>query len=80
MRINYKDFAKSYEESGLSRKDYGVKRGMSPSMVSYYLKRASESKVEDISAFNEIAIEPKKSVDRILKILTPGGLQIEIPL
>jgi predicted transcriptional regulator len=77
MRINYKEFADAFSKSGLSMKAYGDQRGMSSSMVSYYLKR---SKASESSIFKELEILPPRPKSKIIKIITSDGIQIEIPL
>jgi predicted transcriptional regulator len=79
MRINYEEFADSYSKSGLSMKAYGERRGMSPSMVSYYLRRSRDSKKE-LGSFKEIEIIPSFASNKSIRITTKDGLQIEIPL
>lgn len=80
MRINYKEFAEGFSKSGLSMKAYGDQRGMSPSMVSYYLKCARQSRSSIKKVFSEIQIVSNASKSKSIKISTSAGVQIEIPL
>ena len=38
----YQNFKKEYKQSGLTQKAYSERRGISASMVSYYLRKARE--------------------------------------
>ena len=38
----YKDFKTSYESSGMTQKEFSNYKGISPSLVSYYLRKARE--------------------------------------
>ena len=80
MRINYEEFAEAFSKSGLSMKAYGEQQGMSPSMVSYYLKRSRQSIPSTKRAFSEIQIVSNIPKHRAIKISTSSGIQIEIPL
>jgi len=79
MRRNYEEFALRYEKSGMSKRAFGEQEGLSPSMVSYYLKRAAVQ-VKTSSNFKEIEIIPTQVPSNFLKITTTSGVVIEIPL
>jgi len=80
MRVNYKELADRYKLSRLTKKDFGKEIGMSPSMVSYYLKRAKEEEVvTGGDKFSPIELEPTK-IGSAIKISTSSGLIIEIPI
>jgi len=80
--MDYQSFKKDFELSGLTQKAYAQQAKISPSMVSYYLRRARESAESDltskVSNFESIKITDK-SVSS-LKITTPTGVIIELSL
>ena len=76
-KVNYKEFLEKFEIAGLTHKEFGKREGISPHMVSYYLKRARDERdVNDGFA----QIEVKKPVQRAIRITSPGGVIIEIPV
>jgi predicted transcriptional regulator len=81
--MDYQKFKKDYEDSGLTQRAYGEQISMSSSMVSYYLRRAREQEDHEpsgIGQFQEVEITGSRSLSRHVKILTPDGLEITIPL
>jgi predicted transcriptional regulator len=79
MRKDYEEFAKRYRESGLSKKEFGLREGVSASMVTYYLKKAQPMK-NDVGLFREIEVVRPGASTGCIKITTSSGLTIEIPL
>ncbi len=80
MRVNYKELADSYAQSGLTLKAFGEQIGMSSSMVSYYLKKArSEDEQFNPDNFSPIGLTISKS-ERVIRICASDGLTIEIPI
>lgn len=80
MRINYKELAEQYVESGLTKKGFGDRMGMSSSMVSYYLKKAAEELGEpNATVFAPIEVN-RPTNSGVIKISTSTGLSIEIPV
>lgn len=83
--MDYQEFKKEYEQSGLTQKRYSKQRGISPSMVSYYLRKAREEnefrddKAQEASSkFSELQIISTR--DKLLRITYPSGIQIELPI
>lgn len=79
--MDYKEFQKSYEQSGLTQSSYGKQHNISSSMVSYYLKKAREqSNAGKLTEpkFTEIKIESATEPKIIIK--TINGTEIHIPL
>ena len=82
--MNYQEFKEEFKESGLSQKGFSELKGMSPSMVSYYLSRARDQKASNNTrgiinkSFSKLAITD--SVSKQLKIRLPNGIEIEIPI
>ena len=80
MRINYKELAEQYHESGLTKKAFADRMGISSNMVSYYLEKAGDAGIEgNASVFAPIEVK-KPTLSRVIKISTSGGLSIEIPI
>lgn len=79
--MDYQKFRLDYEASGLSQKAFGELRSMSSSMVSYYLRRTREEIVEESCRdFQQLRIEESKMLDRVITIITPDGMKINIPV
>lgn len=80
MRVNYKQLSESYEKSGQTMKEFGKARGMSSSMVSYYLKKArTDTNILAENKFSEIELSFSKT-SSVIKIRTSKGVLIEIPI
>ena len=78
--MDYQKFKLEFIRSGKSQRAYSEQIGISPSMVSYYLSRArKEPIVTATSGFSEITLNTSVS-DRQIKIITPSGLEILIPI
>lgn len=79
--MNYQEFKKNFERSGLTQRAYGEQISMSSSMVSYYLRKAREEVgSEEVGRFQEVTISEDVLPSRQIKIITPDGLEINIPL
>ena len=79
--MDYQKFKLDYESSGLTQRAYGDQISMSSSMVSYYLRRAREISVSETEdRFHELSIEKPPRHNRQIKIITPEGIEIAIPL
>ena len=80
--MDYQKFKQDYESTGLSQKDYSEQKQMSPSMVSYYLRKAKEQiiQMDDQSPpqFKPLKVETKASGK--IKLSLPQGITIEITL
>lgn len=80
MRINYKELSEQYNESGLTKKAFGDRIGMSSSMVSYYLKKASQAPNDSkVAGFARIEVNRPTGLG-VIKISTSTGMSIEIPI
>lgn len=80
MRKNYEELAFRFEQSGLSRKEFGIQEGMSSNMVGYYLKKAQRTKGGSSGLFKELQISPCDVSSKHIRITTSTGVSIEIPL
>jgi hypothetical protein len=76
--MDYLKFRKDFEKSGLTQKAYGERISMSGSMVQYYLRKSRSFPISNVG-FTEVSVSPKTS-DRQIKIITPDGLEIYIPV
>lgn len=85
--MDYQSFKKEYEASKLNQKMFSLQKGISQSMVSYYLRRARQevasSKIikkdlRKVKMFEKIDI--KSDAQNIIKIKLPGGIEIEVPV
>ncbi len=80
MKVNYKELSERYRLSGLSKKDFGEQIKMSPSMVSYYVKKAEEDEqAVNGGIFSQIELGSSKT-KMVIKISTSRGLTIEVPI
>jgi len=77
--MDYQQFKKDFEASGKTQAGYSGEIGISKSMVSYYLKKARDSKSDKpAKIFQPIRIE--SCTVKVIKIRTAGGIEIEIPI
>jgi len=84
--MDYKEFKKSFETSGLTQRAYGERISMSNSMVSYYLRKAKaaeikvseEIKLPNTNKFSKLEIGAQ--LNQSIKITLLSGVKIEIPL
>ena len=78
--MDYKEFKRSFEISGLTQRAYGEQLSMSTSMVSYYLKKAKALEVAPVQSggFKKVELEP--NLNQSMKITLLSGVKIEIPL
>ncbi len=75
------DLISRYQASGLSQKAFAKQEGISPSTISYHLnknKKASES--SESSIFSEVEIVASCDATNCIKIITPSGTEIQIPI
>ena len=81
MKVNYEEFLRRFEDSGMTQSAFGQREGMSSSMVSYYVRRAREIDSDEVG-FAEVKVLPSgnHSSERIMKITYPSGVKIELPL
>lgn len=77
--MDYQKFKLAFEASGLSQRAYGEKISMSPSMVSYYVRKANRSN-EETSGFKAVKVVNKPSISKEIKITTSSGMEIIIPI
>jgi predicted transcriptional regulator len=78
--MDYQKFKRDYLASGKTQKAYGEELSISSSMVHYYLRKAREESDprDDSALFSELTVQ---EVDgREIKIVTPSGMQIVIPI
>lgn len=78
----YKEFANRYKESKLSQKEFARIEGISPSMVSYKLKRSrAEDKPKNTKVkFHPIQLTTSRISSESIEIVTSKGLKISIPI
>jgi len=77
--MDYQKFKGEFDQSGLSQKKYAALKGISPSMVSYYLRKGRETNKESKEGvFRKVEIVSPVSKNIIIR--TTSGLEIEIPL
>jgi len=80
----YEEFKQSYASSGMTQKEYSKHRGISPSMVSYYLRKAREAKTSidnrrhDLPKFQHL--ELLKESASTLRIDLPQGIVLTLNL
>lgn len=75
--MDYKKFKSEFEASGMTQAGYADKIGISKSMVSYYLNKAKKTGIEK-AVFQPVQI--KQTNNKVIRIKTAHGLEIEIPL
>lgn len=79
--MDYQKFKDDFEKSGLSQRAYSEQISMSSSMVSYYLRRArDQSKHQLTGRFQEVAIKNEPKSLQHIRITTPDGVEISIPV
>jgi len=78
--MDYQEFKRSFELSGLTQRAYGEQLSMSTSMVSYYLKKAKALEVEPANSVGFKKIELETNVSQSIKITLLSGVKIEVPL
>ena len=82
--MKHQKFREDFENAGMSQKEYALKKGISPSMVSYYLsltkpvKNQIKPKVKTNELFSKLEI--RNTPSQCLKIKLPNGVEIEIPI
>jgi len=80
--MDYQKFKEEFDASGLSQKKFGLRKSISSSMVSYYLRKAKaqelEPQTEKSIGFRALTVSQPTLQE--IKIITPSGLQIVIPV
>ena len=76
--MKYQQFKQEFESSGLSQAQYAKQKGISSSMVSYYLSRARKEK-DSKPNFTKLEVIKTRTVS-VIKIRTAQGVEIEIPI
>lgn len=83
--MEYQNFKKEYDQSGLTQKEFSLRKGISASMVSYYLRKAREEnqtpeQMQHNSAkiFRELQIVSESH--KVVRITYPSGMQIDLPI
>ena len=80
--MDYQKFKEEFDTSGLSQKEFGLHKSISSSMVSCYLRKAKaqekEPQTTKSTGFSPIAVCQPSFQE--IKIITPRGLQIVIPV
>ena len=80
MRINYQEFKERYESSGQTQAEFAKKEGISPSMVSYYLRRAREQ-TDMPDGFAQLSLSAEKSSqERFMEIKYSNGTTVQLPI
>jgi len=82
--MDYPAFKAEFINSGLTQKAFAEQKSMSPSMVHYYLKKASTtntaSDVNPKGSFQEVTISQAAAAYRQITITMPDGVVIKIPV
>ena len=82
--MDHQAFKTEFDNSGLTQKAFADQKSMSPSMVHYYLKKASStnttSDVNRKGSFQEVTISQAASGYRQVTITMPHGVVIKIPV
>ncbi|WP_236972289.1 IS66 family insertion sequence element accessory protein TnpA [Membranihabitans marinus] len=76
----YEEFARRYEESGLTRREFAQSEGISLESVIYYLRRNRELSKGKKSTFVPLSIKKKETVNREMIIKIGEELEIRIPI
>jgi len=79
MKINYEEFLSRFESSGKSQSAFGLQEGISPSMVSYYVRKGRELK-DSGTGFASLKISSPSSSRSQIKIRLPNGIELDIPI
>ena len=80
MKTKYRKILERFEQSGMSQKAFAAQEGISPSLVSYYLKKSRDDKQGTASKFTPIEFEEPPSEEKTIQITTSKGLKITIPI
>jgi len=77
--MDYQKFKGEFDQSGLSQKKYAALKGISPCMVSYYLRKGRQTNEKSKEGvFSKLEIV--STISKNIIIRTTRGLEIEIPL
>ena len=80
--MDYQKFKEEFDTSGLSQKEFGLRKNISSSMVSYYLRKAKTQERQTLPE-KSIGFRPltvSQPTLQEIKIITPRGIQIVIPV
>ena len=78
--MDYQKFKEEFDTSGLSQKEFGLRKSISSSMVSYYLREAKSEELQSEKSIGFSALTVSQPTLQEIKIITPRGLQIVIPV
>ena len=78
--MDYQKFKEEFDTSGLSQKEFGLRKSISSSMVSYYLRKAKSEELQSEKSIGFSALTVSQPTLQEIKIITPRGLQIVIPV
>ena len=74
-------FKEEFDQSGLTQKAFADLKNISSSMVSYYLRKAklkNQLHDEDTAGFSALRVSHQPLQE--IKIITPAGIEIKIPV
>ena len=76
----HQQFREAFIKSGLTQKEYANKIGKAPSVISSRLKKAKEEDEDETisQGFKTIKVDSNNS--QVIKVISPSGVVIEIPL
>lgn len=75
----YEEFKIAYEKSGMTQKSFSELRGISPSMVSYYLSKARNACGSEIQSLNVVTDFQKLELVDTPPQESQGVLQLDLP-
>ena len=78
--MDYQKFKEEFDTSGLSQKEFGLRKSIRSSMVSYYLRKAKAEELQSEKSIGFSALTVSQPTLQEIKIITPRGLQIVIPV
>ena len=78
--MDYQKFKEEFDSTGLSQKEFGLRKSISSSMVSYYLRKAKAQELLTEKSIGFSALAVSQPALQEIKIITPRGLQIVIPV
>lgn len=81
--IDWTSIIKDWEQSGESKKEYCIKRGISPSLMYNYSSRANRSKKKakkPEKGFVEVPVDTSKGRAECIVIRLASGVSIEVPV
>ena len=78
--MDYQKFKEEFDTAGLSQKEFGLRKSISSSMVSYYLRKAKAEELQSEKSIGFSALTVSQPTLQEIKIITPRGIQIVIPV